>query len=262
MREECSPVDALRALFPRGSMTGAPKIRSMQILENLEGAPRGVYSGVMGYLSQRGKDVNLAVMIRTVVLSQRGTSLAAGGAITAASDPAAEFAETLLKARPALRAMATASGCVVKLLNTDIELRPSDSVVPARPCLHGGSYARALDQDVELLETLAVTGDGRIVLLDYHHERLERSAAKLLFACPSRTRFAAAIQSAISEHKSLDSSSTGKVVRVTLSRSGVLTSVVRAPLPPDFPPSFALPKDGFGAFLSPVSVVGDEFFKF
>ena len=100
MREECSPVDALRALFPRGSMTGAPKIRSMQILENLEGAPRGVYSGVMGYLSQRGKDVNLAVMIRTVVLSQRGTSLAAGGAITAASDPAAEFAETLLKAPP------------------------------------------------------------------------------------------------------------------------------------------------------------------
>ena len=88
----------LRAVFPGGSITGAPKIRAMQIIEELEPVPRGVYTGAIGYFSFDGHlDLNIA--IRTVVLKDGRAWFHAGGGIVADSDPEAEYQETLDKAR-------------------------------------------------------------------------------------------------------------------------------------------------------------------
>lgn len=102
LREGISAVAAARACFPGGSMTGAPKPSTMQIIEGLEGRARGVYSGALGFVSADGS-ANLSIVIRTLVAHDDGTvTLAAGGAIVADSDPAAEYEEMLTKLRAAL----------------------------------------------------------------------------------------------------------------------------------------------------------------
>ena len=102
LREGVSAVAAARACFPGGSMTGAPKPSTMQIIEGLEGRARGVYSGALGFVSADGS-ANLSIVIRTLVAHDDGTvTLAAGGAIVADSDPTAEYEEMLTKLRAAL----------------------------------------------------------------------------------------------------------------------------------------------------------------
>lgn len=102
LREGISAVAAARACFPGGSMTGAPKPSTMQIIEGLEGRARGVYSGALGFVSADGS-ANLSIVIRTLVAHDEGTvTLAAGGAIVADSDPTAEYEEMLTKLRAAL----------------------------------------------------------------------------------------------------------------------------------------------------------------
>lgn len=102
LREGVSAVAAARACFPGGSMTGAPKPSTMQIIEGLEGRARGVYSGALGFVSVDGS-ANLSIVIRTLVAHDEGTvTLAAGGAIVADSDPTAEYEEMLTKLRAAL----------------------------------------------------------------------------------------------------------------------------------------------------------------
>jgi para-aminobenzoate synthetase len=85
-------------------MTGAPKIRAMQIIEELEAGSRGVYSGVIGYLGNDGS-VDLGMTIRTLVFEGGKATIGVGGGITIDSDPQAELAETKLKAKALLAAL-------------------------------------------------------------------------------------------------------------------------------------------------------------
>lgn len=99
--------DGIAALFPAGSMTGAPKERAIELLAELEAGPRGIYSGVFGWIGADGQ-ADLAMVIRSIVLTEHGVSIGAGGGITALSDPDQEVAEFHLKAAALLRVLAAA----------------------------------------------------------------------------------------------------------------------------------------------------------
>lgn len=98
------PVDALRAAFPGGSITGAPKLRAMQIIDELETARRGPYCGSVARIGFDGT-LDSSIIIRTLTVSAEGVVAQAGGGVVADSDPAAEYAEMRLKARALLRVL-------------------------------------------------------------------------------------------------------------------------------------------------------------
>nr|WP_084549540.1 aminodeoxychorismate synthase component I [Aquimarina spongiae] len=100
VKETTSPVEVIKTTFPMGSMTGAPKISAMQIIENLEESKRGLYSGAVGYFTPKG-DFDFNVVIRSILYNaaENYISYTVGGAITAKSDPDKEYEECLLKAK-------------------------------------------------------------------------------------------------------------------------------------------------------------------
>jgi para-aminobenzoate synthetase len=107
LRHEVSAADCVKAAYPMGSMTGAPKIRTMSIIDELEKSARGIYSGTIGYFSLCGS-ADLNVVIRTAVLDGADVEIGVGGAVVALSDPCEEFAETLVKGRPIMSAVSLA----------------------------------------------------------------------------------------------------------------------------------------------------------
>jgi anthranilate synthase component 1 len=95
--------DLLRAAFPAGTLTGAPKIRAMELLAEYEKSPRGVYGGAAGYFSYTG-DMDFAIVIRTMVLENGVLTMRAGAGIVADSDPAKEYQETINKSKAVFQA--------------------------------------------------------------------------------------------------------------------------------------------------------------
>jgi len=104
LRSACSTPDLIRSVFPGGTITGAPKIRCMEIIEELEPVRRGPYTGSLGYVSWTG-DVDFNILIRTMVLTQQRAYLQVGAGIVADSDPRREYQETLYKAQALFEAL-------------------------------------------------------------------------------------------------------------------------------------------------------------
>jgi para-aminobenzoate synthetase component 1 len=104
LRSECSPVDLVRACFPGGSVTGAPKVRAMEIIAELEPTSRGAYCGSLGYIGFDG-NMDLNLLIRTITVGRGWQQLHVGGGVTVLSDPEQEYQETWHKAQGLLQAM-------------------------------------------------------------------------------------------------------------------------------------------------------------
>jgi anthranilate synthase component I len=104
LRPEVTPIGAVRAVFPGGTITGCPKFRCMQIIAELEGEGRGAYTGSLGYLTREGR-LDLNILIRTMTLRGHALSFRAGAGIVADSDPERELEETRAKARGLLAAL-------------------------------------------------------------------------------------------------------------------------------------------------------------
>jgi anthranilate synthase component 1 len=108
LREGMDAIDVLRATFPAGTVSGAPKVRAMEIINELEPVQRGVYSGAVGYISWSG-NMDTAIAIRTAVIKDRTLYIQAGAGIVADSIPAHEWNETMNKARAVFRAVSMAA---------------------------------------------------------------------------------------------------------------------------------------------------------
>ncbi|MCX8529868.1 MAG: aminodeoxychorismate synthase component I [Rhodoluna sp.] len=104
LREDKTSLDAIKAAFPGGSMTGAPKARAMELILELEAGERGVYSGAIGYLGLDGS-VDLGMVIRTIIFTAEGVRIGIGGGITSDSIATEELEETHLKAKALLEAL-------------------------------------------------------------------------------------------------------------------------------------------------------------
>jgi anthranilate synthase component I len=104
--DDVSAIDVFRACFPAGTVSGAPKIRAMQIIDELEPVRRGVYAGAVGYFAYGGRVMDTAIAIRTLVAKDGVAQVQAGAGIVADSVPSAEYEETLAKARALLRVLA------------------------------------------------------------------------------------------------------------------------------------------------------------
>ena len=104
LHDDVTPGQAIAAVFPGGTITGCPKVRCMEIISELEHAPRGAYTGSFGYLNRDGS-LDLNILIRTLVKQDQNVTFRAGSGIVADSDPQAELEETRAKAKGLLRAI-------------------------------------------------------------------------------------------------------------------------------------------------------------
>src|SRR5215211_2626177 len=181
LRPDAGDADLLRASFPPGSVTGAPKIQAMRVIAELEAGGREAYTGAVGYASPvAGLELNVA--IRTLELRGERIWMGAGGGIVADSDPEAELEECLVKARPVVEA---AGGRLAEAVRRQLS-RPREAFGPqARPSepqpAHPSPPVFALDDDLSRPDpaagvfTTMLVGDGRIDDLAAHLARLEGS---------------------------------------------------------------------------------------
>ncbi|PJJ57441.1 para-aminobenzoate synthetase/4-amino-4-deoxychorismate lyase [Mumia flava] len=171
LREGVTDADLLRASFPPGSVTGAPKIRAMQVIGEVEATSREVYTGAVGYVGAAGLEANVA--IRTFEVDHDRIWLGVGGGVVAPSDPDAELAECLTKAAPLLRAVGGRLAEVSSRPVTPVETRTRPA--PAR---RPSAVETRPDHTAGIFDTLLVR-DGAAVDAAGHVRRLARSAAEV-----------------------------------------------------------------------------------
>ena len=111
LRPECDLFDALRSGFPAGTLSGAPKVRAMELIAELEPSKRGLYGGAIGYFSYNG-NMDTCIGIRTVVVKDGVAHMHAGGGVVADSTPSGEYEESLHKMNALQRAIDDAEGTV------------------------------------------------------------------------------------------------------------------------------------------------------
>jgi len=155
--------DLLRATFPPGSVTGAPKVRAMQVINDLEVTGREAYTGAIGHVSPAA-GLELNVVIRTFEFSGERVWLGVGGGIVADSTPEGEYAECLVKARPLIEAV----GGTLELTAQS----PAGPDVPDLPDMP--EHVATVDESAGIYDTLLVE-DGRVIDLDAHLARLDAS---------------------------------------------------------------------------------------
>jgi len=109
LKEDKDALDVLKAVFPAGTVSGAPKVRAMQIIEELENERRGIYAGAIGYISFQG-NMDTAIAIRTAVIRGNEIFIQAGAGIVADSVPEREWEETRNKAKALIKAVEIAEG--------------------------------------------------------------------------------------------------------------------------------------------------------
>jgi anthranilate synthase component 1 len=107
VKDDITAMDVLRAVHPAGTLSGAPKIRAMEIIDQMEPVKRGIYGGAVGYLSWNG-NMDTAIAIRTAVIKDGVLNIQAGAGVVADSIPRLEWKETLNKGRALFRAVAMA----------------------------------------------------------------------------------------------------------------------------------------------------------
>jgi len=187
LRPEVGDADLLRASFPPGSVTGAPKIQTMRVIAELEATGREAYTGAIGYASPvAGLELNVA--IRTLEMTGDRIWLGAGGGIVADSDPAAELEECLVKARPVVEAV---GGCIA---------------ASAPPAPRGDRAAFAFDGDAgrpdasEGVFSTMLVRDGQVADLDVHLARF-RASVRLLYGDDAGEELAEALRRAASGHE-------------------------------------------------------------
>jgi anthranilate synthase component I len=131
LAEGLSAVDVLQAGFPAGTVSGSPKVRAMEIIDELEPARRGPYAGAIGYFDRRG-DMEMCIAIRTLMARGRKVSVQAGGGLVYDSVPELEYEETLNKARAVFTAVAQAES----------RLLDAVALVPGAPSPRGAGLGR------------------------------------------------------------------------------------------------------------------------
>jgi anthranilate synthase component 1 len=114
LKDGMNAIDVIRATFPAGTVSGAPKIRAMEIIDELEPVKRGIYSGAIGYLAWNG-NMDTAIAIRTAVIKDETLHIQAGAGVVADSVPDLEWKETMNKGRAIFRAVAMAEAGLDKL---------------------------------------------------------------------------------------------------------------------------------------------------
>lgn len=191
-------VDLVRATFPGGSITGCPKIRSMEIIDELEPVKRHVYTGSIGYLSFHGT-MDLSIAIRTATITGGRLFFSVGGGIVYDSDPEKEYQETLDKGKTLMETLAAASsnpGHTVLKAWVNGKLADQDrSRVPA--------FSQAFQYGAGLFETLRVE-QGVPLRLEDHIRRLEQSWRRVFGTCPPDITWDAVIRLLVKENRLRD----------------------------------------------------------
>jgi len=108
LKNELTSIDCIKSAFPGGSMTGAPKLRTMQFIDELETEARGIYSGAIGFFGLNGT-TDLNIVIRTIIMDEKESTIGVGGAITILSNPEEEFEEIILKGMALIKTLLTSA---------------------------------------------------------------------------------------------------------------------------------------------------------